>query len=108
MYQGKRFHLFLVSLVAITLIASSCSKVKDLYEEPDTDSSTLFPDGSNVPSDFKWNSAQSMDIRVAVDDKFDGQYFYRVEIFDNDPLLGQGANLLAAGQAKKDKILLES
>lgn len=101
MYQGKRFHLFLVSLVAITLIASSCSKVKDLYEEPDTDSSTLFPDGSNVPSDFKWNSAQSMDIRVAVDDKFDGQYFYRVEIFDNDPLLGQGANLLAAGQAKK-------
>lgn len=101
MYQGKRFHLFLVSLVFMTLIASSCSKVKDLYEEPDTDSSTLFPDGSNVPSDFKWNSAQSMDIRVAVDDKFDGQYFYRVEIFDNDPLLGQGANLLAAGQAKK-------
>ncbi|WP_447770538.1 LruC domain-containing protein [Sphingobacterium faecium] len=82
-------------------MASSCSKVKDLYEEPDTDSATLFPDGSNVPADFKWNSATSMDIRVAVDDKFDGQYFYRVEIFDNDPLLGQGANLLAAGQAKK-------
>ncbi|CDS91498.1 conserved exported hypothetical protein [Sphingobacterium sp. PM2-P1-29] len=101
MYQGKRFHLFLVSLVFMTLMASSCSKVKDLYEEPDTDSATLFPDGSNVPADFKWNSAKSMDIRVAVDDKFDGQYFYRVEIFDNDPLLGQGANLLAAGQAKK-------
>lgn len=101
MYQGKRFHLFLVSLVFMTLMASSCSKVKDLYEEPDTDSATLFPDGSNVPADFKWNSATSMDIRVAVDDKFDGQYFYRVEIFDNDPLLGQGANLLAAGQAKK-------
>ncbi len=101
MYKEKRFDLFLVSLVFIMFIASSCSKVKNLYEEPDTDSSTLFPDGSNVPSDFKWNSAQSMDIRVAVDDKFDGQYFYRVEIFDNDPLLGQGANLLAAGQAKK-------
>lgn len=101
MYKGKRFHLFLVSLVVVTLIASSCSKVKDLYEEPETDSSTLFPGGGNVPSDFKWNSAKSMDIRVAIDDKFDGQFFYRVEIFDNDPLLAAGSNLLAAGQAKK-------
>jgi LruC domain-containing protein len=101
MYKGKRFHLFLVSLVTVSVMASSCSKVKDLYTETDTSPSTLFPDGGNVPSGFTWNSAKSMDIRVAIDDKFDGQYFYRVEIFDNDPLLGTGANLLAAGQAKK-------
>lgn len=101
MYKGKRFHLFLVSLVTVSVMAASCSKVKDLYTETDTSPSTLFPDGGNVPSGFTWNSAKSMDIRVAIDDKFDGQYFYRVEIFDNDPLLGTGANLLAAGQAKK-------
>ncbi|MEN5194455.1 LruC domain-containing protein [Sphingobacterium faecium] len=101
MYKGKRSNLFLVSLLSITLVAASCSKVKDLYDETETESSTLFPDGSNVPADFKWNSAKSMDIRIAIDDKFDGQYFYRVEIFDNDPLLVSGANLLAAGQAKR-------
>lgn len=101
MYKGKRFNLFLVGLVAISVIAASCSKVKDLYEEPEGDSSTLFPDGGNVSGDFKWNSAKSMDIRIAVDDIFNGQYFYRVEIFDNDPMLVAGANLLAAGQAKK-------
>ncbi|MEN5233432.1 LruC domain-containing protein [Sphingobacterium faecium] len=101
MYKGKSFPLFLVSLIGMLAIGASCSKVKDLYNETETDTSTLFPDGVAIPSDFKWNSAKSMDIRVSVDDKFGGQFFYRVEIFDNDPMLGSAANLLAAGQAKQ-------
>lgn len=101
MCKVKSFTLFLVSLIGLLAIGSSCSKVKDLYNETATDTSTLFPDGAAVPSDFKWNSAKSMDVRVAVDDQFGGQYFYRVEIFDNDPMLGSATNLLAAGQAKQ-------
>ena len=92
-----------MGLTGIVLFGASCSKVKDLYNDTETgsDASTLFPDGVKVPTDFMWNSARSLDLRVAVDDKFDGKYFYRVEIFDNDPTLGEGANLLAAGQAKQ-------
>lgn len=101
MYKVKSITLFLVSLIGVLAIGTSCSKVKDLYNETATDTSTLFPDGATVPSDFKWNSAKSMDVRVAVDDQFGGQYFYRIEIFDNDPMLGSGTNLLAAGQAKQ-------
>jgi len=101
MYKGKRFNFFLINLVALSVFAASCSKVKDLYEEPEAGSSTLFPDGAKIPADFNWNSSKAMDFRVAVEDKFSGQYFYRIEIFDNDPLLGSGANLLAAGQAKQ-------
>lgn len=100
MYK-KRFNLFLVSLVAIICIVTSCSKVKDLYDETEKGSSTLFPDGGNIPSGFNWNSANSTDFSIAVDDQFGGQYFYRVELFDNDPALGTKANLLAAGQAKQ-------
>ncbi len=102
MYNKKSLHLFLVGLAGITLFGAGCSKVKDLYNETDTasDSSSLFSEGVNVSTDFMWNSARAVDVRVAVDDKFSGKYFYRVEIFDNDPALGTGANLLAAGQAK--------
>ncbi|WP_367210830.1 LruC domain-containing protein [Sphingobacterium sp. R2] len=98
----KSFNLFLVGLAGITLFGASCSKVKDLYNDTTagSDSSSLFPAGVNVPTDFMWNSTRAVDVRVAVDDKFSGKYFYRVEFFDNDPTLGSGANVLAAGQAK--------
>ena len=91
-----------MGLAGITLFGASCSKVKDLYNETEkgSDSLSLFPDGGSIPTDFMWNSARAVDVRIAVDDKFSGKYFYRVEIFDNDPALGAGANLLAAGQAK--------
>lgn len=92
----------MVGLAGITLFGASCSKVKDLYNDTTagSDSSSLFPAGVNVPTDFMWNSTRAVDVRVAVDDKFSGKYFYRVEFFDNDPTLGSGANVLAAGQAK--------
>jgi len=98
----KSFNLFLVGLAGITLFGASCSKVKDLYNDTTagSDSSSLFPAGVNVPTDFMWNSTRAVDVRIAVDDKFSGKYFYRVEFFDNDPTLGSGANVLAAGQAK--------
>jgi len=98
----KSFNLFLVGLAGITLFGASCSKVKDLYNDTTagSDSSSLFPAGVNVPTDFMWNSTRAVDVRVAVDDQFSGKYFYRVEFFDNDPTLGSGANVLAAGQAK--------
>lgn len=101
MYIRKRFNLLLVVLMGILFFGVSCSKVKDLYDETEKGSSTLFPDGGNIPSEFNWNSSVSTDFRVAVDDQFGGQYFYRVELFDNDPALGEAANLLAAGQAKQ-------
>lgn len=101
MFKVKKNHLFSVSLIALVLTIASCSKTKDLYDETGKESSPLLPDGGNIPSDFKWNSAKLMDFRFVIDDKFAGQYFYRLEIFDNDPMLGTEAKLLAAGQVKQ-------
>jgi len=94
MYNRKSLNLFLVGLAGIVLFGASCSKVKDLYNETEkgSDSSTLLPGGGNISADFMWNSTRSVDVRVAVDDQFSGKYFYRVEIFDNDPTLSSGAN----------------
>ncbi|WP_460471925.1 LruC domain-containing protein [Emticicia fontis] len=70
-------------------------------QEPVKESPKLFTDGATIPTEFKWSSVKSMDFKVAVDDKFNGKYFYRVELYDNDPKLGAKANLLSAGMAKK-------
>lgn len=61
----------------------------------------LFADGEVIPADFKWSSVRTIDFKVTVDDKYAGKYFYRLELYDNDPKLGTAANLLSAGVAKK-------
>jgi len=107
MYKRKSFHLFLVSMVGVALLDASCAK-KDLYNPGNVDSSSvLLTDGGVVPEGFNWNSVRTVDVRVAVDDKFDGKYFYRIEIFDQDPSLS-AAKLLAAGQAKQGQDFVNS
>lgn len=99
MFKRNNFHLFLLSL-GIVLSITSCIK-KDIPTEIEISSPKLFPVGVSIPSNFTWSSVKNMDVKVAVDDKFGGQYFYRVELYDNDPMLGTKANLLGAGMAKK-------
>lgn len=99
MFKRNNSHLFILGLV-IVLGLASCVKA-DISKETEIASPKLFTDGVSIPSDFKWSSVKTMDVRVAVDDKFGGQYFYSVELYDNDPNLGAQANLLGAGMAKK-------
>lgn len=101
MYITKKLRLFFLVLTAGAFWTAGCSKMEDLYKEPEAGGPGLFPDGAKIPSDFKWSSVKSVDVQIAVDDKFGGQYFYRIELFDADPMSGQGANLLGAGQAKQ-------
>lgn len=99
MFKRNNSPLFLLGLV-IAVCLTSCVKA-DVSKETEIASPKLFPEGVSIPSDFKWSSVKTMDVRVTVDDKFGGQYFYRVELYDNDPNLGTKANLLGAGMAKK-------
>ncbi|WP_158561288.1 LruC domain-containing protein [Emticicia sp. C21] len=100
MHKKFNFHFFLLGLTGIILWCTSCVKV-DFSKETQKATPKLFTNGATVPSDFKWSSVKTIDFRVTVDDKFAGKYFYRLELFDNDPKLGTKANLLGAGVAKK-------
>lgn len=98
MFKRNNFYLFLWGLGMLCF--TSCFKA-EIPKTTEIASPKLFPAGVTIPSDFKWTSVKAMDVRVTVDDKFDGKYFYRVELYDNDPNLGTKANLLGAGMAKK-------
>ncbi|RYU95565.1 LruC domain-containing protein [Emticicia agri] len=100
MFKNYRYRFSLISLTAVVLFFASCVKV-DFSKETEVATPKLFTNGVSIPSDFKWSSVKTMDFRVAVDDKYAGKYFYRLELYDNDPKLGPKANLLGAGMAKK-------
>lgn len=54
-----------------------------------------------IPSDFDFATTRSANVEVAIVDNFEGQYFSRIEIFDENPFTTDTVvNLLAAGVIK--------
>ena len=87
------------------LIISSCAKIDDLYKSSGDPGPTLISDGSKISDSFNWSTTKNIDLRVAVDDKYNGKYYYKVEVYDREPT-DEDANLLAAGLAKKTQDLV--
>ncbi|WP_337043984.1 LruC domain-containing protein [Emticicia sp. 17c] len=100
MNKKNNYYYLLLLLTGLSLLNTGCFKM-DAPSPTETTSPKLFPEGAAIPADFKWSSVRTIDVKVAVNDKYNGQYFYRVELYDNDPRLGAKANLLGAGVAKK-------
>lgn len=88
-----------VSVVLLFAI-TSCSK-KDGLSSPEEGEPTIdIPSEFSVSPNFNWATSKTIDVNLSVDDQYDGQYFYKLEVFDREPHL-EGATLLAAGMAKK-------
>lgn len=65
--------------------------------------------GLNVPAGFDWSNLKEVDLTVKSDDKFDGRYYYTIEIYDGNPVIDSSAVILAKGVARKNsdfKVLL--
>lgn len=92
----KNIAFVLIALISIT----SCSKIEDIYKETPRENSNLFNGNFVISEAFNWSSTKTIDVRISVEDKYNAKYFYKVELFDNDPVFGKNANLLAAGVAK--------
>lgn len=93
MKSTKKVWFFAIaSLMVATLGLQSCD-----------DTENLNPDGS-VPADFNYLTTKSVNIQVQVNDQFNGNYLYKVEVFDQNPLTSDTVvNLLSAGTSNKDK-----
>lgn len=81
----------------------SCTDHKDLYNpdvvpNPEPDDNPL---GIVVPDGFDWSMMTTVDVTVKVDDKYSGQYYYVIEVFNENPAVASTANLLAKGVAKQ-------
>lgn len=88
-----------MALVAITSAVLLTGCQKDLYDPNYVDSKDAPISG--IPSDFNWSTISSVNLTVNVDDKYNGEYYYVVEVFDSNPVIDSNAKLLTKGVAKK-------
>jgi len=82
---------------------SGCKK--DYYnpenKEESLSASELFDDpDAIISSDFDWSTTQNIDITVKVNDKYNEQYYYTVEVFESNPVINPDAILYSKGVAK--------
>lgn len=85
----------------------SCSE-KDYYDPNYGGGKNENPLGIEVPDNMDWNLISTINLTVNVDDEYNGEYFYVVEIYDGEPLFSQNAKLLAKGVAKKGQAFTAS
>lgn len=85
----------ILSLFIPTLLLSGC---KEDYYDPYYVVPSPF---TGVPDSFDWSTIKSVNLTVTVNDEYNGEYYYVVEVFDSNPVLNTSATLLAKGVAKK-------
>lgn len=89
--------LKLTSLLVVISSLFLVSCVKDLY---DPNASNSNPD-SDIPADFDFSTTKTVNLTVNVDDEYNNQYFYKVEVYDQNPFASDTVvNLLGGGVAK--------
>ncbi|WP_321331143.1 LruC domain-containing protein [uncultured Bacteroides sp.] len=90
-----------IALLALTTAFSSCvDSEKDLYDPTVTTENPL--GDLSAPNGFDFSTTSTINVNVDVNDEFDGQYYYTVKIFDNNPLATDTiVNALSTGTAKK-------
>ena len=97
------FRVFSFTVLTSTLLFSSC--VKDLYD-PEVIAEKN-PD-AEIPVGFKFTTTKNVNLTVNVDDQYNGQYFYKVEVYNQNPLsVNNNMKLLTAGVAKGSTPLVE-
>lgn len=96
---------FILTFIGSSLLLTGCEE--DYYQPSEEDDqgtgTSLFEEGVTVPSGFDWSTIKSKKLTVKVDDRFKGQYYYQVEVFDANPIFTQEASLLAKGVAKQSQ-----
>lgn len=88
------------ALLVLTLL-TACSE-QDYYD-PDSQKVPDELSDLTVPSGFDWTTTSQIALNLDVDDKYNGAYYYKVQVFDNNPIISSNASLLAEGLAKKNE-----
>lgn len=96
MNKSKIKHLIYTLFAVLALSATSCERNPgNENENPDL----------LIPSDFDFATTRSVNVEVAAVDNFEGQFFSRIEIFDQNPFTTDTVvNLLAAGVIKGPEV----
>lgn len=102
MKTKKVTFLTFLSIVFTGAIITFSGCEQDYYDpsRQEGTGSSLFADSITVPFTFSWATTRNVNMRVEVDDNYNGAYYYTVQIFDDNPLFNEEATLLGMGVAK--------
>ncbi|WP_455960774.1 LruC domain-containing protein [Bacteroides bouchesdurhonensis] len=100
----RRFNLF-APIIAIAIVSALFSCVDSDKNFYDSSYRTPNPMGDEfvAPDGFDWSMTATTQVTVEVNDQFNGQFYYTVELYDNHPVISADAHLLGKGVAKGDK-----
>ncbi len=88
------------ALLFIALL-TSCSE-QDYYDP----NSQVIPDELSdltVPSNFDWTTSSNISLNLEVNDEYNGSYYYKLQVFNQNPIISPDASLLAEGLAKQNE-----
>lgn len=74
---------YVLCLGLLACIVSSCTSEKDVFD-PNYNKEL----GVVVPEGFEWSTTQSVTVNVAVNDEYNGKYYYAVRVYDKAPAQG--------------------
>lgn len=107
MFKARFPKRFALPMILGLLAMYSCSE-KDYYDPNYGGGKKDNPLDVEVPADMDWNMISTINLTVNVDDEYNGEYFYAVEVYDAEPLFSPNAKLLAVGVAKKGQAFTAS
>lgn len=86
----------IIGLLLVVLALGACQK-KDIYDP------NYNPDlGVSVPDDFDWSTTQTLKVNVAVNDEYNGKYYYSVRIYYKEPKDEDVAPVAASARVNKN------
>lgn len=90
---NKLFSLWLTTLI---LLFSGCEKD---YFDPDIFKKNFII--QDIPAGFDWSTLTELQVTVIPQDRYNGQYYYKIEIYDRFPAAGGNAQLYAGGVCRE-------
>lgn len=95
-------HGYLIISLAVLFLAACADK--DVYDpdkvRPVAPIENPLGDGFIAPEGFDWSMIATIKLNVEVQDEFNGQYNYLIEVFKNNPLSDETIAPIAAGYSK--------
>ncbi len=70
------------------------------YYDPDNQKIPDNLSNLNVPTGFDWTTSSQFEINLDIDDQYNNSRYYKVQVFDKNPIISTDALLLAEGLAK--------
>lgn len=94
----KKCNIFILLILSAIIGLNSCHK--EVYDPKAIWDNYFIQD---IPAGFDWATLSTVQVQVFPNDVYGGQYFYTIELFEQNPLVNPEAILYAKGVSKQNQ-----